>query len=93
VNRAKIFFDFINKNGTRNFVLRYTPLIYAAVFDHVEVVRVLLEGGACIESADVNPSIAMHQAALNGYLDMCRLLLNCGAEVDPVNWWKETPLH
>jgi len=54
---------------------------------------VLLEGGANVESANAYRSTAMHQAAWNGYLDVCRLLLDWGAKVDPLDEWKETPLH
>jgi len=35
----------------------------------------------------------MHQAAWNGYLDMCRLLLDWGAKVNPLDEWKDTRLH
>ena len=53
----------------------------------------LLEGGANVEGTNAYRSTAMHQAAWNGYLDMCRLLLDWGAKVDPLDEWKETPLH
>ena len=53
----------------------------------------LLEGGANAESANAYRSTALHQAAWNGHLDVCRLLLDWGAKVDPLDEWKETPLH
>jgi len=41
-------------------MLRDTPLIYAAIFGHVEVVRVYLEGGANVESANAYRTTSMH---------------------------------
>jgi ankyrin repeat protein len=73
--------------------LRYTPLIYAAESGHVAMVRVLLEGGANLESTDAFRSSALHHAVLEGHLDVCRLLLDWGANVDPMDEWNETPLH
>jgi ankyrin repeat protein len=90
---VKILFNYTNDNCTGDFILRDTPLIYAAIFGHVEVALVLLEGGANVESANAYRSTALHQAAWNGYLDMCRLLLDWGAKVDPLDEWRETPLH
>jgi ankyrin repeat protein len=58
----------------------------------VEVVRVLLEEGAKIESAHVRRSTALANAAWNGILDVCRLLLDWGANVESLNEWKDTPL-
>jgi ankyrin repeat protein len=59
----------------------------------VEVVRVLLEGGASLESTDAFRSSALHHAALEGHLDVCLLLLDWGANVNPTDEWNETPLH
>ena len=93
VNTVMIFFKSTSDNCTGDFILRNTPLIYAAIFGHVEVVRVLLEGGAKVENTSAYCSTALHQAAWNGHLDVCRLLLDWGAKVDPLDEWKDTPLH
>ena len=53
----------------------------------------LLEGGANVESTNANRRTALHCAAYNGHLDVCRLLLDWGAKVDPVDVWEETPLN
>jgi ankyrin repeat protein len=58
----------------------------------VEVVRVLLEGGADVERADAYQYTALHAAAWNGHLEVCRLLLDWRAKVDPVDKLKHTPL-
>ena len=35
----------------------------------------------------------MHEAALNGRLDVCRLIMDQVAEKNPANMFRETPLH
>jgi ankyrin repeat protein len=86
-------FKYANDNCTTDDQYRNTPLTYAAVIGNVEVVRVLLEGGANVESTNDNRRTALHRAAYNGHLDVCRLLLDWGAKVDPVDVLEETPLH
>ena len=80
-------------NCTTDDYFRNTPLTSAARYDRVEVVRLLLEGGANVESVNANRSTALHQAAINGRLDVCRLLLDWGAKVDPLDEWKQNPLQ
>ena len=53
----------------------------------------LLEGGAKVESTNAYRRTALHCAAYNGRLDLCRLLLDWGAKVDAVDVWEDTPLH
>jgi ankyrin repeat protein len=93
VNTVKIMFNCTTDNCTTDDQYRHTPLICAAGNGHVEVVRVLLEGGANVERANANQVTALHKAALYGYLEVCRLLLDWGAKVDPVDKWRNTPLH
>jgi ankyrin repeat protein len=56
----------------------------------VEVVRVLLEGGADVYSHMVT---ALHMAAWHGHLEVCRMLLDWGVKVNAVDWGKRTALH
>jgi ankyrin repeat protein len=72
---------------------RNTPLIYAARYGNMEVVRVLLEGGSNVDRTDVHGNTALHWAAWFGHVDVRRLLLDWGAKVDPVNWHLNTPLN
>jgi ankyrin repeat protein len=66
----------------------------AASNDHVEVVRVLLEGGADVERVDGYNFTALHTAAHHGNLEVCRLLLDYGANVNTVGGeQKASSLH
>jgi ankyrin repeat protein len=82
-----------NDSCTTNDENRNTPLIFAASKGQVEVMRVLLEGGANVDRTNVFQWTALHVAAIHGNPDVCRLLLNWGAKVNYVDKWKETPLH
>jgi hypothetical protein len=53
---------------------------------------VLLQGGADIEAPIFNNNTALHIAALNGCVDVCRLLLDWGAKLDTPRNGKYTPL-
>jgi serine/threonine-protein phosphatase 6 regulatory ankyrin repeat subunit B len=93
VNVVKILFKYADETWTTNDEHRHTPLTYAVSNGQWEVARVLLEGGANIESTNANGSTAVHCAAYFGHLDICRLLLDWGAKVDPLNNKTFTPLH
>ena len=93
MNTAKILVNCTKDSCTYDGTTFNTPLIYAAANGHVEVVRVLLEGGASAERTNVNQWTALHEAAEYGYLEVCRLLLDWGAKVDPLDIWRNTPLH
>ena len=51
-----------------------------------------LEFGAKVESANAYRSAGLYQAAWNGYLDACRLLLYWVAKVNPLDEWKGSVL-
>jgi ankyrin repeat protein len=65
----------------------------AAWYGHVEVVRVLLEGGADVLRGDTDNGTALHYAAREGRLEVCRLLLDGGARVNTVGYKKYSALH
>ncbi len=75
---------------------RHLTLTLAAMFGHVEIVRILLEAG---EDPDrYNPvgahshSTPLHQAAVAGHDDVVRLLVDRGARLDMKDiLWQGTP--
>jgi ankyrin repeat protein len=93
VDTAKILFKCSNDSCTDDNYNRDTPLICAAFYGHVEVVRVLLEGGAIVDRANIAGFTALYVATEHGNLDVCRLLLDWGAKVDRLNTDRDTPLH
>ena len=70
---------------------RETPLMYAAHFNHIEVVQVLLDAGANMEAVSEDYR-ALHWAAMYGNLDIVRLFLERGAEMNATNRWGQTAL-
>jgi len=93
VNTVKGLVRCSNDSCTTDDQYRDTPLICAAEKGHVEVVRMLLKGGANIDGDADFPYTALHLAAGYGHQRVCRLLLDWGEKVDAVDKWKDTPLH
>ena len=81
VNTVKNLFRCTTDNCTTDDHFRDSPLIYAARHGHVEVVRVFLEGGADVETANLLKATALHYAARKGHRDVCRLLLDWEAKM------------
>ncbi|XP_074596331.1 uncharacterized protein LOC141851486 [Brevipalpus obovatus] len=70
----------------------HTPLSLAAAQGHSQVVDLLLEKGAKINSEKKRNS-PLHLAALNNHLETVKLLINKGADISAKNNEKDTPLH
>jgi len=81
-----------------------TPLLYATREGHLEVARLLIDGGASPELADgngvtpllsaiVNASIfRVNRTGTSDHLRLAQLLLDSGASAKAVDWYGETPL-
>ncbi|CAM9244311.1 unnamed protein product, partial [Discosporangium mesarthrocarpum] len=83
-----------NVNTTDNDELGRTPLHWACVNGHYEVVKVLLcSGGANINVADRDRNLPLHHAAEQGHAHLCRLLISGGANVNAQNDLCRTALH
>ena len=72
-----------------------TPLYFAAMNGHSEIVRVLLGHKVLV---DVNATTTdnytpLHKASSGGHIDILRLLINRGANVNAQNESQSTPLH
>jgi uncharacterized protein len=59
-----------------------TPLIWAAIQGHEEIVRLLLERGGELEAKNHNGDTALMWASVMGHKDVVELLLNHGANAD-----------
>ena len=85
--------DMLPHTGARE---RHLALALAAQFGHIEIVRLMLDGG---EDPDrYNPpgghshSTPLHEAAVAGHEDVVRLLVERGARVDQQDLlWRGTP--
>ena len=71
----------------------HTPLIHAAVEDHVPVVKTLLHSGADLYVADLEGLNAFHLAALNGNDDTVDALLAAGVDLNITANNGTTALH
>jgi ankyrin repeat protein len=73
----------------------YTALHFASYFAKPEAARVLLERGALVGSVAENEMRVqpLHSAAAGRHIEICRLLLAAGAEVDARQAGGFTPLH
>lgn len=75
-------------------VRRETPLQLAAMTDNLDVVRMLVDGGANIDIASpVNGIRPLHNSAVNGSTSVCEYLLKHGADMDARTDQGDTALH
>ncbi len=68
-----------------------TPLLYAAGGGRLDMVRLLIEHGASVNTARDDGTTPLYLAAALGYLDMVRLLIIQGASVKAVRQDGATP--
>lgn len=73
--------------------LGLSPLNLAALQGQVEIVEMLLDQGADIETGDRENSRPLHNAAARGHLEVIRLLIRKGADVKFQDANGATPLH
>ena len=85
-NRANV--DAVNSTG-------WTPLHWAAMHDHHDIVEFLLRSNANVNAVDhLTPGrTPLHVAAMHGHHDIVELLLRSNANIDAVYSYGQTPLH
>ncbi len=73
----------------------FTALHLAAFFGKAEVTRILLEAGARVDVYGQNPlaNQPLHAAAAGRHIEVCRLLVAAGADVNATQHGGVTPLH
>lgn len=73
----------------------FTALHFAAFFGKAEAARILLEHDACHDVYTRNPfaNQPLHAAAAGRHLEVCRVLIAAGADVNATQHGGYTPLH
>ena len=73
----------------------FTALHFAAFFGKPEAARLLLEHGARVDVVTRNPfaNQPLHAAAAGRHIEVCRILLAAGADVNATQHGGYTPLH
>jgi ankyrin repeat protein len=73
----------------------FTALHFAAFFGKPEAARILLEHGASVAVYTRNPfaNQPLHAAAAGRHIEVCRILLAAGADVNATQHGGFTPLH
>lgn len=70
-----------------------TPLHWAGMAGHAELVDLLLAHGASPDSSDMVGNTPLHWAAQAGHEEVAKMLLDRGAEASPRHVFGVTPLH
>lgn len=73
-----------NGLGTTSLLLSY------ASKGNVTAIKELLDAGAAVNASDYDGRTALHLAACEGHLPVAELLLQRGADVNPVDRWGDT---
>ena len=73
----------------------FTALHFAAFFGKAEAARILLEHGASVDVYTRNPfaNQPLHAAAAGRHMEVCRILIAAGAELNATQHGGFTPLH
>jgi ankyrin repeat protein len=73
----------------------FFPLALAAFFGHAEIVKFLLDHGADVQQASTNAQRvnALHAASANRHLDICRMPIDKGIDVNTKQEGGFTPLQ
>jgi ankyrin repeat protein len=70
-----------------------TPMHVAAVNDHVDMMKWLIEQGSRINAKDGFGNVPMHYMAIHGRTDAMKWLKENGADINAKNNQNERPIH
>ena len=95
VDRVRVAIDDDRESVRRLSPDGYTALHLAAFFGKPEIARALLDAGAPVDTYTTNDlaNQPLHAAAAGRHLEVCRLLLAAGADVNATQHGGYTPLH
>ncbi len=70
-----------------------TPILEAALKGHLEIVKLLIDCGAEVNvvNKETNQTV-LHMASKASNSDLVKFLIAKGADVDAIDYWKNTPL-
>ena len=71
----------------------FTPLAFAIINNHVEVIRLLIATRQVDVDAKFGSQNLLHIVAFQGYLEAAKLLIDAGADCQCKNHWNDLPLH
>ncbi len=71
----------------------YTAVMFAAMFDHAEVIKILFDYRAGIEKHDIFGKTPLHIAIEKSHFSCIRTLIYCGAQLDIPDKSGKTPLY
>jgi len=95
VDRLRARLDDDPSQATARAADGFTALHFAAFFGKLEIARILLESGSAVDVYAENEIRVqpLHSAAANRHLEVCRLLLSAGADVNARQGGGFVPLH
>jgi len=78
---------------SRHPINKKTPVIIAAGLGNLDIIEVLHNRNASVNSQDRVRRTALHYAVSEGDIECVQLLLRCGASTNTRDSWFENPLH
>jgi ankyrin repeat protein len=81
------------RGGSKEFIDSLTLLHWAIEYNHPELAKGLIEGGADLNAQDKYKRTPLHLAAMEGHTELAKMLIDAGADVNAENSDKRTPLH
>jgi hypothetical protein len=74
-------------------ISRWTCLMAASYYGHVDICRLLIEKGANVKAIDDESQTALHWASWQGHVEVVRLLCDHGANIEACDGRNMRPLH